>query len=333
VSKNLSAWIEENGTVRTVFRKLALWNYYSPESCRPQLVNAIEKKNLPPTPYLVQYATDLRKMEIRWISIYLPILGFMVPLSFFAYVAANTHNIQHLYLAVCSMVSLGFIYRVTWYSQYLEACRNIYIAGDYILQEVAEKKILKENELPIAIEATTSDNFVATPASSAASEAFPDKLKKETPIPGREIAEAAPFLPEIDLNAETLTQISLPENGLPRLEDPTGSPNKGTISTILLHELIKKEAGRPSIHKGDIHKNVQYYAYITGCKPKNILDKVKYYEKREGLNLVTSNSLTTHRKYLEQLLPYYEETGDLALYNQAEDLLSYVENISARKKL
>jgi hypothetical protein len=110
------------------------------------------------------------------------------------------------------------------------------------------------------------------------------------------------------------------------------SPIKGTISIYLLDELIKRECGRPNIHSGDIHKSTIYFTYISGCRPKNIHDKAKFYFNRESMNLSTPNARSTHRKYLEVLLEYYDEIGDNALYNQAEDLQSFIETRADQKK-
>jgi hypothetical protein len=55
MNKNANTWIEGNGTVRTVFRTLALSKYANSESCKLQLLNAVEKENTQPGPYLLQY--------------------------------------------------------------------------------------------------------------------------------------------------------------------------------------------------------------------------------------------------------------------------------------
>ena len=111
------------------------------------------------------------------------------------------------------------------------------------------------------------------------------------------------------------------------------TPGKGAISLFLLDELIKKESGRPNIHNGDIHKTIHYFSYISGCRPKNIQNKIKNYLTRRSIDLATPNTMSTHRKYLEMLLEHYEEIGDDALYKQAEDLQSFIEKSPARKSV
>ncbi len=68
--KHASTWIEGDGTVRTVFRIMALWAYTSNEKAKLQLVRVIERKGDVPGPFILQYAIDRRKKEIQWISIY-----------------------------------------------------------------------------------------------------------------------------------------------------------------------------------------------------------------------------------------------------------------------
>ena|SRR5260221_11515632 len=81
MNKNGNTWMEGNGTVRTVFRTMVLWEYASPEGSKQQLLRAIGKKEDQTSPYLLRYAVDKRKMEIQWISLYLPLLVLSTPQS------------------------------------------------------------------------------------------------------------------------------------------------------------------------------------------------------------------------------------------------------------
>jgi hypothetical protein len=226
-----------------------------------------------------------------------------------------------LNIGVGLLLILGILYRITCYTQYLEACKFIYYAGDSIIQEAAPKKTPKELDpfeigdfvSPQAIHEDGEPSMEMTPLAE-------ETTIGEPPLPEMHKAEDEPVVMPV---AENKTTISLEASEI---------PNKGSINTILLHELIKQECGQANIYRGDIHKNVIYYSHITGCKPKNILDKTKYYRNREALNLTTPNSRTTHRKYLEILLQYYGETGDDILYNKAEDLQSFIESINGRRK-
>ena len=107
---------------------------------------------------------------------------------------------------------------------------------------------------------------------------------------------------------------------------------KGSIAIVLLNELIQKECGRPNIYKGDTHKALAFYAHITGCQAKNLQGKLKCYKNREAINLSTPNIRATHKKYLDILLDYYGEIEDDILYNQAEDLQSFIERNTANRR-
>jgi len=325
----MSTWIEGDGTVRTVFRKLVLWDYTSLESCKLQLVNAIEKKNTTPSPYLLDYAIIRRKGEIRWVSVVLPIIIMSIPLPFLFYGAFLSHQVQHLRGCIAATLVIALLFRFTYYSQYLAVLRLIYSAGDAIQQELTVAKSRKEVELPKEVESTELVAFVAQPV--------PVEMPAEVVTIPLAVAEAAESFQPIpipeDKQPEDLLIPPQPAGEKPVFEEAAGIPNKGSINSFLLHELIKSECGRPNIYKGDIHKNVRYYSYITGCKPKNILDKAKYYKDRGLLNLATLNSRTTHRKYLEMLLQHYQEIGDDTLYQKAEDLQAFIENINKGKKV
>lgn len=115
------------------------------------------------------------------------------------------------------------------------------------------------------------------------------------------------------------------------LEAPE-TASKGSISIVLLHELIQKECERPNIYKGNTQNALAYYAHVTGCQLKNLQGKVKYYKNREAINLPTPNIRATHKKYLDILLAHYEKIGDDALYNKAQDLQAFIENSKNWKK-
>ena len=320
MNKIVNTWIEEKGTVRTVFRKISLWKYASSESCRLQLMDAIEKGGIPISPYVMQYAIEKRKVEVQWISVFLPLIPFVSAVLFFFYGAMNSHVVLHLYLCIILMVSLGLVYKITFFNQYLEAKKLIYYSGDALLREVSL------TEAPDKIGTIPPSDFAAFPI-----ETKDVQIRDGLPLLLNKVIETA--LPAINIETHN-------GNSFAMLEAETGSiktavvsetAGKGCINTLLLHELIKKECGRPNIYRGDIHKSVEYYSHITGCKAKNILDKKKLYEKRDAIDLKTPNARTTHLKYLELLLGYYLEIGDDILYNKAEDLQSFIE-ISGQKK-
>src|SRR6185437_3159038 len=127
---------------------------------------------------------------------------------------------------------------------------------------------------------------------------------------------------------------NIPQGKEPDLEQINDAPHelgKGALPTYFLHELLKKECNRLNIYDGDIHKTTLYCAHISGCKQKNILSKAQHYKTRQSINLSTPNARSTHRKYLEILLQYYDAICDDTLYKQAEDLQAFIERPSCHK--
>jgi hypothetical protein len=326
MSKNVNTWIEGNGTVRTVFRKLALYEYGTRDLSKLQLIRAVEKENQPLSTLTVQYAIDRRKKEIQWISLYIPLLAFSVLLLVAFGAVMTTRNQTHLYGGIGLMIALSFIYRTTFYSQYVEACRHIYFAGTDLEREATMPTICASSD-PWSIP------ILAPPAEKQELEvAEMESAVQEQP---QLAAEDQPTL--TDYSVEILPAAL--EVHLPPTCDPTdsqseevGAPGKGAIPTFLLDELIRKECNRPNIYRGDLSKTIRLFAYLSGCNEKNILSKVKSYRSRKSIEFLTPNTKSTHRKYMENLLLHYEETGDDILYKQAEDLQSYLETLPIRQK-
>lgn len=70
-----STWIEGDGTVRTVFRTMALWAYSSEEKANRQLMKGMVPKNDQSGPYTLQFAID-RTPGLRLISTRIMTLNF-----------------------------------------------------------------------------------------------------------------------------------------------------------------------------------------------------------------------------------------------------------------
>jgi hypothetical protein len=262
---NTSTWIEGNGTLRTVFRTLALWAYSSEEKARLQLVKAMESRDNHPGIYTLQYAIHLRKKEIQWIAVNIPLFYFLVLCVLLMAGGLASHDPRNLSVSVFLVLYSAVVFRTTFFNLYLDACRFLYKAADKLWKERLENGVAEKVEFP------------ARPMNS----------------------------PEILPPADRLESILSDKPEKEPAEDSELSPGKGAISIFLLDELVKKECDRPNIHGGDIHKTTAYYAYISGCRPKNIQGKAKQYLNRASLNLSTPNSRSTHRKYLEILLEHY----------------------------
>lgn len=318
-------WIEGEGTVRTMFRKMSLWDYASKEKSKLQLLRAIEKGNTLPSLFLVQFAIDRRKNEIQWISLYFPLLMLVSPLFFFMYGALISHIAMYLYLGMGLMVSLSVVFRITFYNQYLDACKFLYHAGDCIFQEVqmTTPGRMEASEWE-EVQTIKQTNFTAAPAITEYVQVHKETLPlvegAETPLPESVLEKIDPIvMPEEDNEMET-------EEG-----DPKKS-RKGVIPLVLLHELVKKECGQPNIFKGDQHENAELIALITDFKAPNIAKKMGIYKNRELINRNSRHIRTTHKGYLETLLHYYSRTENDTLYRGAENLQSFLERSPAEKK-
>ena len=266
MNKKFLTWMEGDGTIRTLLRKAALWDYASPERCKLRLSSAIEKKDSAPGPYLIQYAMDRRKKEVQIISHYLPLFGMFLP--FLAYISLATmfRVIPHIYLGVGLMIALGIVYKYTWFCQYQLTCHYLHEAGDSLLIELSKKEA-------IAIE---------RPA-----------------------------------------EIQIPEIGLVK-GATNGKPN---IKQFLLHELIKRECGRPNIASGSLDETTKFFSKASGCQQKYLISEARFYFKRSDIQIETSNSKTIHLGCIGTLLNHYGAIGDKELYKQCEDLQAYFENI------
>lgn len=112
MSKTANTWIEGNGTVRTVFRTLAFWEYASPEICKLQLLNAVEKENVLPGPYLLQYVLNRRMREIQWVSVYAPMVAFLIISLFIIASILAFPGGHHLYMGFGLLAGLGIAFRL-----------------------------------------------------------------------------------------------------------------------------------------------------------------------------------------------------------------------------
>ncbi|HEY4286963.1 MAG TPA: hypothetical protein VGN00_07675 [Puia sp.] len=140
MNKNANTWIEGNGTVRTVFRQLALSDYCTQERSRLQLIKAIEKKEHISGSQLLDYAIFRRKSEIQWVSVYLPGVGFSATVLFLFHAGFTSANPMYMWLTVGLSLALSLVFRITFFAQYLDACRAIYFAGDQLTKENTSKK-------------------------------------------------------------------------------------------------------------------------------------------------------------------------------------------------
>jgi len=104
-------------------------------------------------------------------------------------------------------------------------------------------------------------------------------------------------------------------------------PRKSNIILFLLHELVKKECGRPNIHRGTLMETVRFFSESSGCQLKNIITKARLYRTRNTIKLSSENARATHFRYLTTLQDHYKAVGDMELYKQNENLLAFITNL------
>jgi hypothetical protein len=96
-----------------MFRALALWEYTTEEEARQQLLKVIEQGNHSPGPYMLQYAINLRKREIQWPFLYIPLFANL--LLSISLIISGLHSPKPLQLpvSVAFIACLIFIFRNT----------------------------------------------------------------------------------------------------------------------------------------------------------------------------------------------------------------------------
>ncbi|HVU57733.1 MAG TPA: hypothetical protein VHD83_21875 [Puia sp.] len=294
MNKKLCAWIEGDGTFRMLFRKLALWDFASADRCKVQLLIAIEKEKMMMSANGVQFAVERRKKEVQLLTHYLPL--FVVFMTSLAYISLATifHVFPHYYLGLVLSLSLIIVYKHTWFSQYVETCRYIYTAADSLLKELSVK------EFP----------------------ALPTVLPSVGSVTILEPAMVQPDLqkPFLSANFEEVEQVD-------PMQDAETGPQKSNIILFLLDELIKKECNRPNIHSGTLKETIIFFSASSGCQAKNIITKAHTYRTRNAIKLSSENARTTHLRYINILLEHYKSVGDIEMYQQAENLLTFITHI------
>jgi len=294
MNKKLCAWIEGDGTFRTLFRKLALWDFASADRCKGQILIAIEKEKMTMGAYSVQFVVEKRKKEVQLLTHYLPLFMVFVPALAYISLATIFHVFPHYYLGMALSFSLIIVYKHTWFSQYVETCRYIYKAADDLLKELSVKEApALPAVLPPAGSITILESTIVQPhvQESFFSASFEDVEQSET---ARSV--------EI-------------------------GPRKSNIILFLLHELVKKECGRPNIHSGALMETVRFFSESSGCQLKNIITKARLYRTRNTIKLSSENARATHSRYLTTLQDHYKAVGDMELYKQSENLLAFITNL------
>jgi len=316
-----------------LLKRLPLAKYASPDGRKKQLLGVFDG-----TPFQneisLNFAVQSRKKEIEWLCLYLPALLFGYGMLSILYAGISLHATKYAFLSIFLLVSLAVSFKMTFYKEYEELCKRLMLTAEELrknmLAQMTEKIVLESNE-KVSV------------------------LRQEEPTIFQEEMSAlqgVSILQETRPQQEETLVLKQEEKVLPDLQEQVGEPakrllygeelnllweelgegfQKGRVPLFLLDQLIRWECKKPSIH--DPGANIANSVRIPGCKPKNIISKYPDYWSREALIIKTGNSKSTHLKYLRILQEYYNKIDDLALYNQAKDLSSFITSIKIERKM
>jgi hypothetical protein len=265
-----------------------------------------------PNRFFLDHAIERRKKEIRWVWLYLPFTIFAFTGIYFIYGALVWHVPKYVYLVFALMPTLAFIFRISFYREYLKQCDRLMLTVSELLAKTAEG-----GEAASETPGTKVDvqEIAGMPESAGSFE--PEKLTVlQDPTP---VVQDTPVLQGDRIPGKKYFGDEL----LPLFEDAGDNFKKGKIKIFLLDQLLRHECGRPSIHDRAAF-NIQDSVRIPGCKYKNIISQLNEYQSREAIRLKTKNILSTHKKYLRILKKFYERSGDLVLRDRAKDLSSFL---------
>lgn len=136
-----STWIEGVGTFRTLFRKLVLWDYASPNCCKRHLLLAVEKKKSNIGIYDIQFAVERRKREVQLIAHYIPLFIVFVPAAAYIMLATLLHVIPSYFAGLTLSASLFIAYSFTFFSKYVATCRLVFTAAEELFGEFTRNEV------------------------------------------------------------------------------------------------------------------------------------------------------------------------------------------------
>jgi hypothetical protein len=294
-----------------------------------------------PNRFFLDHAIERRKKEIRWIWLYLPFTLFAFVAVYFLYGALVFHVPKYVYLAFVLIPILAFSFKISFYQEYLNQCDRLMLTVAELLAKMAGQGGVVSKTPGTRVGA---EKIAGVPESAGA-------LEQEKPAilqnPAPTLHDPEPSLqdPASDLQDPTpvvqdgpvLQGDRIPgkyyfgDELLPLYAEAGEELKKGRIKIFLLDQLLRHECGRPSIHDRAAF-NINDTVRIPGCKNKNIISQFNEYHDRESIRLKTTNSLSTHKKYLRILKDFYERSGDLVLQNQAKDLFAFLSSIKLPRK-
>ncbi len=289
MKEKMTNWLEKEKRLQQFIRYIFFYSYLTPEKCRLAILQSIESSGAEPETESIQLEIYRRTIYIKAAFVYAPIT--LILLFHLFLFGAALKNISSPVAAVSLLISsyLIIIYRVTFLEYYLSSFQSLRIAKNKMLASLGKP--------------ATSNEKVGI------------HQEKEGKSHGDLSFSISPYGPQ---------QARARESTEKEEAEEWAGVQKGTIATILLNELIKKECGRPCLFSGDIEKAADFHVFIAHCKKKNLLDKAKTYRRREAIRISSENSRSTHVKYLSVIADHFREIGDTELYKQAEDLRMFI---------
>lgn len=263
--------------------------YDSPEDCKAKLLAVINADHFP-NEFLLNHAIEVRKKEIRWRWLWIPMVMFAFLVVYLLYGALFFHVPKYVYLSLVLIIILVIVFRITFYQSYLNIYNRLSLTAASLKDEIPQVPKTK------------------TPDKSFFLQTRKPGLQQQPAIEERAPAEKKEYGKELDLFFAKAGDHEV----------------KGRIKILLLDQLVRKECNRASIFdvlSRDIDRSVD----IQGCKAKNVASQMQYYNSRKSIKLKKTHSQTTHLKYLSYLQEYYREIGEPMLEKQAEDLYYFID--------
>ncbi len=191
-----------------------LGGYDSPEDCRAKLLAVIDADHFP-NELLLNHAIEVRKKEIRWRYLYIPMVMFGFLIAYLLYGALVFHVPKFVYISFVLIIILTIVFRITFYQSYLDVYNRILFAAI---------SFNENGELPLELEPVSPDETTLLEENKSDLQELPAlqaAAPRERKVYGTELE---PFFAGASADA-----------------------NYGRIKIFLLDQLLRRECKRPSI--------------------------------------------------------------------------------------
>jgi hypothetical protein len=135
-SEAVKPWSVRNGILQSAIKKVSFYNYLSPELCQRAI---LQKTGEQPERAVLLYETDRRETEIKAMLLYLPLIVILAVGSYFVSLGIISSNIKFLKACLLVTISLLFVYRVTFFEDYLYSRKCLLYAKEKLLDLIQAK--------------------------------------------------------------------------------------------------------------------------------------------------------------------------------------------------